>query len=104
METMKREETWQHGQRNAVTLLKSESLRIVLIALRGGAEIDFRQSDNLICLHLLKGKLEFNTDEEKIELGQGHLLTLHENVQHSLIAVGEVVFLLTIGNGPHQPS
>lgn len=99
MEKMKHEDSWETGQRNAVTLMKSSAMRLVLIALRNGAEIDFRQSDSLISIQLLKGKLEFNTEKETVALEQGHLITLHENIQHSLMAVGETIFLLTIGNG-----
>jgi len=98
MEKIKHEQSWEDGQRNAITLMKGNSMRIVLIALRSGAEIDFRQSDNLICLQLLKGKLEFSTETETVALEQGHLITLHENTQHSVIAMSEATFLLTIGN------
>ena len=98
MEKIEHEQNWEDGQRNAITLMKGNSMRIVLIALRSGAEIDFRQSDNLICLQLLKGKLEFSTETETVALEQGHLITLHENTQHSIIAISEVIFLLTIGN------
>ena len=98
MEKMEHESDWESGQRNAVTLLKGNSMRLVLIALRSGAEIDFRQSDNLISVQLLKGKLECNTDKETVALEQGHLITMHENIKHSLTAIGETIFLLTIGN------
>ena len=103
MKKIKHEDSWDKGQRNAITLLKSDSLSLVLIALRGGAEINFRQSDNSISLQLLKGKLEFQVEKDRIVLEQGHLITLHENIQHSLTAVNETIFLLTIGNCNSQP-
>ena len=103
MEKIKYEDSWDKGQRNAITLLKSDSLSLVLIALRGGAEINFRQSDNLISLQLLKGKLEFQVEKDRIVFEQGHLITLHENIQHSFTAVNETIFLLTIGNCKSQP-
>lgn len=102
MEKIKQEDSWEKSQRNAITLFKSDSLRLVLIALSDGAEINFRQSDNLISLQLLKGKLEFQAEKETAVLEQGHLLTLHENIQHSLVAISETIFLLTIANcNPH---
>lgn len=98
MEKLKLDDVGEKSNRNAITLLKSDNMRLVLIALRAGAEIDFRQSDNLISLQLLKGKLEFIAENYKVVLEQGQLLTLHENIPHSLTAVNETIFLLTIGN------
>jgi quercetin dioxygenase-like cupin family protein len=102
MKKIKQEDSWQNGQRNAITLLKSDNMRLVLIALRAGEEIDFRQSDNLISLQLLEGNSEFRAVNKTVELKQGNLITLHENMEHSLIAISETIFLLTIGNGDMQ--
>jgi len=99
MVKIKQAETWQMGERNAITILKSDKLRLVLMALRKGAEINFCQSGNLFSLQLLEGKLMFHTENKEIMLEQGHILTLHENLEHSLVAISETIFLLTIGNG-----
>ena len=98
MEKLKYDDFGENGRRNAITLLKSDNMRLVLIALRAEAEIDFRQSDNLISLQILKGKLEFIAEKKTVVLEQGQLLTLHENIPHSLTAIDETIFLLTIGN------
>jgi quercetin dioxygenase-like cupin family protein len=98
MEKIEHENDWESGKRNAITLMKGNSMRLVLIALKPGAEIDFRQSDNLISLQLLKGRLEVNTENETVALEQGHLITLHENIQHGLVSESNAIFLLTIGN------
>lgn len=90
--------SWLKGQRNSVVLLKSETMRLVLIALRGGDDIDFRQSENLVCLQMLKGSLEFHAEQKTVMLSQGQILTLHETIPHSLIACSETIFLLTISN------
>lgn len=102
MEKIKQEDSWKHGQRNAITLLKSNTMRLVLIALRAGEEIDFCQSDNLISLQLLDGRSEFRAANKTIAVKEGNLLTLYENVEHSLIAISETIFLLTIGNSNMQ--
>jgi len=98
MEKIKQEDAWKMGQRNAITLLKTDTMRLVLIALRSGEEINFLQSDNLICLQLLEGRSEFHAKKEKIILKPGHILALHENIEHSLVALNETIFLLTVGN------
>ena len=98
MEKIVTEDSWQKNKRNAITLLKNENMRLVLIDLSSGEEINFRQSDNLISLQLMKGEVEFNTENKIAMLKQGQLLTHHENMQHSLVAIGETIFLLTVGN------
>ena len=97
-EKIKQEDIWYTSDRNAITLFKSENLSLVLIALRVGAEIDFRRSENIICLQLLGGKIELQATNETILLEQGHLLTLHENMPHNLLAIRETVLLLTVAN------
>ncbi len=97
-EKIKQEDIWYTSDRNAVTLFKSENLSLVLIALRVGAEIDFRRSENIICLQLLGGKIELQATNETILLEQGHLLTLHENRPHNLLAIRETVLLLSVAN------
>lgn len=97
-EKIKQEDIWYTSDRNAITLFKSENLSLVLIALRVGAEIDFRRSENIICLQLLGGKIELQARNETILLEQGHLLTLHENMPHNLLAIRETVLLLTVAN------
>lgn len=99
MEKIKQADAWQIGERNAITILKSEKLRLVLMALREGAEINFCKSGNLFSLQLLEGKLMFHSENKELMLEQGHILTLLENTDHSLIAISETIFLLTIGNG-----
>lgn len=102
MDKITNESYWIKGQRNAITLLKSESMRLVLIALREEASIDFRQSGNLISLQLLKGRLTFKAANQTIMLLKDQVLTLHENIQHSLTANEESIFLLSIANGSSE--
>ncbi len=102
-EKIKQEKVWYTSERNAVTLFKGENMSLVLIALRVGAEIDFRRSDNIICLQLLEGKIELQASRETVLLEQGHLLTLHENMPHNLLAIRETVLLLSVANRSLPP-
>lgn len=95
-EKIKQEDVWKKGQRNAITLLKSADLRIVLVALHKNGEINFKQSGNVLSVQLLEGNLNFKTGNKSILLKKGSLLTLHKNLSHTLIALDESVLLLTI--------
>ena len=102
IEKIKQEEAWKMGERNSLTLMKSEFMRIVLIALHGQSEINFNQSGNVISVQLLEGKLNFQTADESIMMKKGNLITIHEETAHTLIAVEESVFLLTIALCPDK--
>ncbi|HMH21097.1 MAG TPA: hypothetical protein VK563_04950 [Puia sp.] len=93
---IKNEDAWKKGDRNAITLLKNSSMRIVLIALQERAEINFHQSGNLISMQLLEGYLNFQTENQSILLRKDSLLTLHLPMKHSLIAMAESVLLMTM--------
>src|SRR5258706_12802117 len=100
IEKIKQEDTWKKGQRNAITLLKSAYLRIVLIALHKQSEINFKQSGNLLSLQLIEGNVNFKTGINSILLKKGSLLTLHKNLKHNLMALEESVLLLTVAMDP----
>ena len=99
---LKSEDTWKMGERTAVTLMKSSFMRIVLIALHGQSEINFHQSGNVISVQLLEGKINFQTQNESVMLSKGSLITIHEDMQHTLIAIEESVFLLTVAICPME--
>ena len=93
---IKKEDDWQKDDHNAITLMKSEKMRIVLIAMHAGSEIKMHKSEGPISVHILEGKLKFKTEKESVILSKGELLTLHENISHSLSAIDETSFLLTL--------
>jgi len=96
IEQIRKEKTWKDADRNAITVFKANGLRIVLIALRKGAEMIKHKADGLISLQVLEGKMQFNTDERSVKLGAGQMLVLHEGIPHSLLAKKKTIFLLTL--------
>jgi hypothetical protein len=40
--------------------------------------------------------MKFNTDQQSIELSKGQMLALHERLPHSVLAIRETIFLLTL--------
>ncbi|HWK59462.1 MAG TPA: cupin domain-containing protein [Parapedobacter sp.] len=96
MEQIKKEPAWLNGPRNAITVFKSERLRLVLIALHSGAELPTHAADGTISVQVLEGYIQFTTDNESVELGEGQVVTLHEKIPHSVLALEESLFLLTL--------
>lgn len=96
MEKIKEEASWKDGQRNAITVFKTDGLRIVLIALRQGTEMARHTAEGIISVQVLEGGIQFMTDQKTVELNEGQMLALHEKIPHSVKALQESIFLLTL--------
>lgn len=101
---MKQEGTWQTGSRNGVTLLKTEGLRVVLVAMHAGTEIPVHRAEGLIAVEVVEGRLVFRAGSRDVPLGKGHLLTLQPGIAHGVRAMDECAFLLTIASEAAHPA
>ena len=90
------EPAYRTSDRNALTVFKTDGMRIVLLALHAGAELKTHTAPGIISVQVLEGRLMFRTAEQATGLAQGQLLTLHAGIPHSVTAVTEAVFLLTL--------
>ena len=93
---IREESTWKESDRNAITVFKTNGLRIVLIALHKGAEMPTHTADGIISVQVLEGQMQFNTEWRSVELSNGQMLALHERIPHSVLALKETIFLLTL--------
>jgi quercetin dioxygenase-like cupin family protein len=92
IEQLKDEKQWKNSDRNAITVFKTNGMRIVLIALHKGAGMTKHTADGLISIQVLKGRMELNTEDEYIELGKGQMLALHKGIPHSVLAKKKTFF------------
>lgn len=90
------EKTWKKKDRNSITVFKTTEMRIVLIALHKGAEMVRHTTKGLISVQILKGELEFKTDEQLVKLKKEDMLTLQHNIPHYIRAKKKTFFLLTL--------
>ena len=93
---IREEKAWKDSDRNAITVFKTDGMRIVLIALPKNAEMAKHTADGMISVQVLEGQILFTTEEQSVRLGQGEILALHKNVPHSVLAKEETIFLLTL--------
>lgn len=93
---IRQEPNWQNGDRNSITVYKTDGLRLVLLALRAGAELKTHTAPGVISVQVLEGRIIFTAGLQVAELAPGQLLTLHAGIPHSVVAVTEAVFLLTM--------
>lgn len=96
IQEMKRESSWEKSGRSAKTLYKEKGMRLVLNCMKAGTEIKPHQANGPISVHCLEGQLKFHTAENSVTLNQGEVLTLQEYIRHSVEAIEETSFLLTI--------
>src|SRR5690606_38577856 len=54
-EQIKDEKSWKDGDRNAITLFKSDGMRVVLIALHAGSEMKTHAAPGIISVQVLEG-------------------------------------------------
>lgn len=93
---LKSEPAWENGDRNAMTVYKTNGMRIVLLALHKDAELKRHTAEGIISVQVLDGKINFGTDDKTVELEKGQMIALHKGLHHSVKAIKESVFLLTL--------
>ena len=93
---IRKEKAWENSDRNAITVFKTDAMRIVLIGLHKDAEMAKHTAKGMISIQVLEGEILFTTEERSVKLKQGEMLALHENVPHSVQANEETIFLLTL--------
>jgi quercetin dioxygenase-like cupin family protein len=98
-----REQTaWRQGDRNAKTLVKEADFRIVLIALRAGSRMEEHRAAGRISVQTLMGHVRLQTAGTNVDLPVGRLVSVERDVPHTVEALEESAFLLTIAwQGTH---
>jgi len=95
IDRLRAEKTWTTGQ-NARTLLKYDDFRVVLTALQAKARMPEHKTEGRISVHVLSGHIRLRAAGRTFSLRPGSLLALDQGVPHSVEALEESAFLLTI--------
>lgn len=93
---LKNETAWKDNDRNSVTIFKSDTMRIVLIGLHQNAKLLPHKANGVISVQVVEGKINFITEQQDLIVEKGHMIALHENIPHSVIALTESFLLLTL--------
>jgi quercetin dioxygenase-like cupin family protein len=95
LDRLRGETTWSMGQ-NARTLVKHDDFRVVLIALQANARIPEHKTDGRISVQVLSGHVQMKAAGRTFNLRPAGLLVLDHGVPHTVEALEESAFLLTI--------
>lgn len=96
IEQIKNENAWQENDRNAITVFKSDKMKIVLMALHRKAEIQTAHPENVLSVHVLKGKIFVMADEKKTDAEKGQIIAMHDKIPYKIKAVKKSLVLLTV--------
>ena len=94
--TIKSEKAWKEKDRNAITIYKTDGMRMVLIALHKNAILERHAANGVISIQVLEGEIEFSTDAQSLNLREGQAVALHKDLQHIVKGLKESVILLTL--------
>ncbi len=93
---LKQETTWTDSDRNSITVFKSDDMTIVLIGMHANGALKEHTAKGNINVQVLEGEIEFTTERQKVSLEKGQMISLRENMPHSVLAIKESFFLLTM--------
>ena len=93
---LKSEEAWRKDKHNTITIYKSDSTTVVL---RGMHKKSTRKSGKVnsdATIQVLKGKIKIHVEGSPIKLKRGQMLGISANTEHSVEAVRDSFYLLTV--------
>lgn len=88
---------WVNGtDRITRMLVKHSGLRVALVVMRAGMQWPEHKTPSRISVQPVQGRILFRTSDRDITLGIGELLVLDSNATHTVEALDDSAFLLTL--------
>ena len=94
--TLYGEPEWAERDRNSRTVATTDRMRIVLTALRAGAELGSAETDHTLAVQALRGDLRLTVDGADVDLRPGQLATVEEPRDWAIRATSDALLLLTV--------
>lgn len=90
-------DSYHRADHAAETVAKQSGLRLVIVALKAGGLMHEHHADAPITVHCLEGRIRFDVEGQSHELTSGCVLIVAAGLPHSVHALEQSAFLLTIG-------
>jgi len=91
------------GKRSAV-LAKNQHVRIVLAVLSRGEALHEHETEGQITVTVVEGAIRFNALNQRVRLTAGGLLTLQPGIRHSVEALEDSAFVITVCAPANTPA
>lgn len=101
LDRFRQEPTWRTSGRDAITLSKEPSLRLVLMLLGKGSKLAEHKAAGPLVLHVLSGSVIFRSGSRTETVGTGELIVLEAAIEHEVEAVEDSACLLTLTGSFH---
>ena len=85
------------ARHRAEILVKTDTIRVVLVTMIEGGELNEHTAPGPITIHTLEGTMEVDLEGEAYTLAAGELISLAPGVRHAVRCSEPGAFLLTIG-------
>jgi len=99
---IKEEEAYQKNDRNAITVFKTDNMRIVLAAFHQNATMPGNTTSGTISVQVLEGHIKINSGLGYLDLKAHQMAALHGEITYSISALEDSVFLLTVSVIKHK--
>ncbi|MEP7232015.1 MAG: cupin domain-containing protein [Ginsengibacter sp.] len=93
---IKHEITWATTDHNSITIFKSDNTTVVLIGMHQNAELKKHKAYGDIHVQVLEGKINFCTEQQTVSMEKGQMIALKADIPHSVLALEDSFFLLTV--------
>ena len=91
------------GKRSAV-LAKNKHMRIVLAVLSKGEILQAHETEGQLTVAVVQGAIGFDALNERVRLAAGGLLTLQPGIRHSVEALEDSAFVITVCDVTKTPT
>lgn len=91
---LKKEDAWEKNDRNGITVYKTGGITIVITCLHKNAVIEKNSVDGWMTVQVLEGVIDFTVKEKTMVLAKNQLMTLHPEVEHTILAKQDATLLL----------
>jgi quercetin dioxygenase-like cupin family protein len=99
---LRTEQAYSEGDRNALTLAKVESFRLVLVAFRAGAAFDEGDQRGTTALQVIEGGLAVRVGEESMQLGESQITVIGPGHPWSASALADGAMLIHLAWPPES--
>jgi quercetin dioxygenase-like cupin family protein len=103
LESARLQDPAETGKDRTVTLLKTDSLRVIFRSFSEGASLPTHKASGPITVQVLDGHIEFTAGVQTTPVRKGEVLALESGVPHSVKAVNDSAILITVAVRPQNP-
>jgi len=94
---LRRQDAYTRDGHTARTLVREPDLRIVFVAMRGGASMAPHRTDQTGSILVISGQLRVRFPDRVLELAAGQLLVIPAAATHELDAIVDSACVITLG-------